>query len=437
MNVPAALNLWLAIPWEVRLATLFVLGVMAGALANVAIYRLAWHCRPIDPWFAPAPEAPPRRWWDRIPIVGWWGLRREAALHGTGFWLRPMAVELFFGVALAGLYAWEVGRMGLVHPLAPAWVGQANLHWLHAQFLAHAVVLWLVVTTSLIDIDEKTIPDALTVPGTLAGLILAATIPFALLPVPWRAWGPQGAQQIDFGFLTVVSPHVWRGWVQDLSRPSLLGAGLACWWLWCVALLHRTWYSRHGWCRAAALMLARLARSPSTPRILLMGAVGTLAIVAVWRQGGWHWVGLLSSLVGMAGGAAVVWIVRVLGTLALRREAMGFGDVTLMAALGTFLGWQGALMVFFLAPLAGIAIGVPTVLISRDSEIPYGPYLCLAAAAVIVFWARLWMVLEPHFLVLGVWIPVVVGVCLALLPVILVLLRLGRKVVAGVLAARQ
>ncbi len=429
MNLPAPWNVWLAISWEARLAVLFVLGLVAGALANVAIYRLAWHWRPIDPWFAPAPEAPPRRWWDRIPVVGWWGLRREAGLHGHGFWIRPMAVELFFALALVGLYAWEIGRLGLLHPQAPAWVGQVNLHRLHAAFLAHALLLWLVVTTSLVDIDEKTIPDALTVPGTLAGLLLAAAVPFSLLPVPWRGVGPQGVQQIEFGFLTLVSPHVWHGWVQDLGHPRLLAAGLACWWLWCVALLHRTWYSRHGWCRAAALMLARLARSPSTPRILLMGALGTLGIVAVWRYGGLHWVALLSALVGMAGGATVVWTVRVLGTLALRREAMGFGDVTLMAALGAFLGWQGILMVFFLAPLAGIAIGVPIVVLRRDSEIPYGPYLCLAAAGIVVFWARLWMAVEPYFLVLGVWIPVVVGVCLALLPVILVIIRLGRRVV--------
>lgn len=429
MNLPAPWNVWLAIPWEARLAVLFVLGLVAGALANVAIYRLAWHWRPIDPWFAPAPEAPPRHWWDRIPVVGWWGLRREAGLHGHGFWIRPMGVELFFALALVGLYAWEIGRLGLLHPLAPAWVGQANLHRLHAPFLAHALLLWLVVTTSLVDIDEKTIPDALTVPGTLAGLLLAAAVPFSLLPVPWRGVGPQGIQQIEFGFLTLVSPHVWNGWVQDLGHPRLLAAGLACWWLWCVALLHRTWYSRHGWCRAAALMLARLARSPSTPRILLMGAIGTLGIVAVWHYGGLHWVALLSALVGMAGGATVVWTVRVLGTLALRREAMGFGDVTLMAALGAFLGWQGILMVFFLAPLAGIAIGVPLVVLRRDSEIPYGPYLCLAAAGIVVFWARLWMAVEPYFLVLGVWIPVVVGGCLALLPAILVLIRIGRKMV--------
>ena len=43
------------------------------------------------------------------------------------------------------------------------------------------------------------------------------------------------------------------------------------------------------------------------------------------------------------------------GSLALRREAMGFGDVTLMAMIGAFLGWQAAVLTFFLAPFFGLA----------------------------------------------------------------------------------
>ena len=39
---------------------------------------------------------------------------------------------------------------------------------------------------------------------------------------------------------------------------------------------------------------------------------------------------------------------RLIGTFALRREAMGFGDVTLMMMIGTFLGWQACLILFFL-----------------------------------------------------------------------------------------
>ena len=42
-----------------------------------------------------------------------------------------------------------------------------------------------------------------------------------------------------------------------------------------------------------------------------------------------------------------MWAVRIIGTLTLRQEAMGFGDVTLMAMIGAFTGWQSTLLIFF------------------------------------------------------------------------------------------
>ena len=93
-------------PLEVRLAILFVIGAAVGSLVNWAVYALAYHPRAVGPWRRPATGAPPRRWFDRLPIVGWLGLRREAALHGTGFWVRPMLVELCIGLGFAALYWW-------------------------------------------------------------------------------------------------------------------------------------------------------------------------------------------------------------------------------------------------------------------------------------------------------------------------------------------
>ena len=104
------MNFILSLPLEVRLAALFVLGACLGAAVNLAVYQLAWYPRPISPWSRPDPAAPPRRGWHRLPIVGWLGLRREAALHGPGFWIRPLLVEVLTGVGLAWLYWWEVGR---------------------------------------------------------------------------------------------------------------------------------------------------------------------------------------------------------------------------------------------------------------------------------------------------------------------------------------
>jgi leader peptidase (prepilin peptidase)/N-methyltransferase len=104
---------------------------------------------------------------------------------------------------------------------------------------------------------------------------------------------------------------------------------------------------------------------------------------------------LAASLVGMAVGAAATWLAGVGGKILFKREAMGFGDVKFMAALGGFLGWQPVLLVFFTAPLVGAAVGVIHLLRTGEHHIPYGPFLSFAA-----FVAMLWG--GPIFSAVGV-----------------------------------
>jgi leader peptidase (prepilin peptidase) / N-methyltransferase len=411
-------NLIAAIPLEVRLVLLFALGTLLGSAANLAIYRLAWNRRSIGPWSAPPAAAPRRRALDRLPIFGWLGLRREAAIHGRGFWLRPMLLELLSGIALAALYWWEIGSLGLVpaaiQPALPAdWIVVA-----HQQYLAHMLLIWLMIVASLIDIDEKIIPDAVTVPGTILGLLLAAVLPWSLLPNFCSTW-------LDcpvFEFTKLTSPNPWPAQWGGFPQTGSLAMGLLCWGLWCLALLPRPWHRRHGWQRAVRLCWARVVREPVSRQIGLMGLLGAAAIAAVWYYDRANWVGLLSALVGMVATGGLVWIVRILGAAVLKREAMGFGDVTLMAMIGAFLGWQAGLMVFFLAPLAGLVLGLLQLMLAGENEIPYGPFLCLGALVVIIAWAPIWAWALGIF-ALGWFVPAIVLFCLALMPLLLGLLR--------------
>jgi hypothetical protein len=120
----------------------------------------------------------------------------------------------------------------------------------------------------------------------------------------------------------------------------------------------------------------------------------------------------------MVASGGIVWCIRIIGQATLQREAMGFGDVTLMAMIGAFLGWQAGLMIFFVAPFFGLAFGIFQAISSREWEIPYGPFLCLGALAVIVRWSVLWEGTRDIFAV-GWLLPSTLGVMLVLMALML------------------
>jgi leader peptidase (prepilin peptidase)/N-methyltransferase len=68
--------------------------------------------------------------------------------------------------------------------------------------------------------------------------------------------------------------------------------------------------------------------------------------------------------------------------IVLPREAMGFGDVKFMGAIGAFIGWQGVLFSLMVSSIIGSIVGVMLILMRRrewSSRMPYGPYIALAA----------------------------------------------------------
>ena len=74
---------------------------------------------------------------------------------------------------------------------------------------------------------------------------------------------------------------------------------------------------------------------------------------------------LLGSMLGLLVGGFVVWLTRILGSLAFGREAMGMGDVHLMVAVGAVLGAGPATIAFFLAPFFGMLLVLYMVIIAK------------------------------------------------------------------------
>ena len=416
------------LPLPLILGLVFLAGATLGAALNWAIYAWAWRPRPISPWSRADAEVskkdsakdsarkrpPPRRWSDRLPIVGWLGLRREAAIHGRGFWIRPLLVELLTGAGLAWLFHWEVVEQGLHAPLRVAGTLAVG------QFLVHTLLISLGIVASLIDVDDLVIPDEVTVTGAALGLLLATLFPTTLLPdgVGVGTW------------LTLASPQPWPEMLAPRPELASLAIALGCYWLWCFAVLPRPWYGRHGFTRGLQVCMARMLRGLWSPKSLAMIGIGTPAIVAMWYHGGAGWVGLLTSLVGLVVAGGLVWGVRIVGAVTLRREAMGFGDVLLMMMVGSFLGWQACLGVFFVAPFAGVVAGVLQLVLRGEQTIPYGPFLCLGTLAILLVWPSYWGRFEPIFGVPGL-VPSVLAACLIVMAVLLLLMRFVKEFVFG------
>ncbi|MEM6331475.1 MAG: A24 family peptidase [Planctomycetota bacterium] len=446
-------------PLVFRLAVVFVASAFVATLLNAAIYAWSWAPRLVSPWQKTAEGVAPRGWLDRLPVVGWLWLRRDSAVLGRRFWVRPLGIELGFAAGLAALYWWEVDRLGLIAPqveelfraagVAPPAVHAASLAWpLHCQFFCHAVLAALMTIATFIDFDERIIPDQVTTPGTLAGLILATLAPLCLLPsvqprmqppvagqalmidaggepVPMIA--PGGAGRVYLEPTHPAAPGRVAQWQQGRPNRFSLLVGLGCFGLWCLALTDRHWPCRGPWFRRVddklKLVLARVRRDLSNSPLRETLAAGLLLVGIVWLIGGRHWQGLLTSLVGMVGGGLVVWAVRIIGSAVLRREAMGFGDVTLMMMVGAFIGWQPCPLIFFFAPVAGIFLALVNLLLRGDKAIPFGPFLCLATVVVLVGWGPVWARGQILYGV-GWLVPAVLVVCFVLLGVLLGLLQL-------------
>ncbi|HET7040499.1 MAG TPA: prepilin peptidase [Gemmatimonadales bacterium] len=95
-------------------------------------------------------------------------------------------------------------------------------------------------------------------------------------------------------------------------------------------------------------------------------------------DGGFQGIG--QALLGAAVGFALLYAVAVAGKAVFKEEAMGGGDIKMMAMVGAFTGWTGVLLTIFLGSLLGTLIFVPLHLIGKKKLVPFGVFLALGAA---------------------------------------------------------
>lgn len=72
--------------------------------------------------------------------------------------------------------------------------------------------------------------------------------------------------------------------------------------------------------------------------------------------------GIMATIGGIVGSGIILWLA-MLAEAALRKQAMGFGDVVFLGMIGTFCGWQGAIFSLFGGAIIGVFIGIPLMML--------------------------------------------------------------------------
>lgn len=95
----------------------------------------------------------------------------------------------------------------------------------------------------------------------------------------------------------------------------------------------------------------------------------------------------ISNLIGGLVGAGIFLAITLIGGIIAGKEAMGFGDVKFMGALGLFFGWMNiigiSVIAFLLAAIISIIL-IVTKIRKTDEYIPFGPFIVIASIIVML-----------------------------------------------------
>lgn len=366
------------------LILLTVWGACVGSFLNVVIYRVPVGLSVVSPPSRCPGCEKKLAAYDNVPVLGWLWLRGKCRYCKMNISPQYPLVEaatalLFFGLTYA-YYFTDLRDVFATRGVGESWsVLAVHLVLLSCMIAATMIdaklyiiplsLTWLAAAVAIVALPGSVamgwvLPEALAVGrsfemlipvtdqiglafGGSAGLVVAIVLlRMKMLPLSFNEEVPlpEGADPDDPN-LILVYPHPRKEIGKELLFLSFPVVGAAVGW----GLGHAvTW-------------------TPS-PLISVIGGV----------------------LLGYLGGGGIVWATRVLGTLGFGKEAMGLGDVHLMAAVGAVIGWRDTTLAFFIAPFFGIiaaviTAGVAALVKGRVRVIPYGPYLC-AATLVVMVW---------------------------------------------------
>ena len=383
----------MVVPDWIWFTFIFAFGCCIGSFLNVVIYRL-----PRDKSIVTPPSACPGcgrniRFYDNIPLISWILLGRKCRFCKAPISPRYFIIELVTGLTFLGLfiiYFCSDIRVSVPPFLQGGWL----------IYLLHIIMLAALISSSAIDLELWIIPLSICWLVTIIGLIGSTA----------------GAYFIDFNVIR-------DNWLLPNASANTgalaLGAtaGLVVSLILLLTGLIKRSYESEETEKDVDVSEKIGETKKDTPEkpdfsdegnfnhrfealreIIFLLPIIILSLVALWFCNNiepvrmW-WLdfsqrpviaGLLGSIWGYFVGCGIVWGVRIFGTLAFGKEAMGLGDVHLMGAAGAVIGPVFVVIAFFIAPFFGLAWAGFQMFFKKIRQIPYGPFLSLGILIVII-----------------------------------------------------
>jgi leader peptidase (prepilin peptidase)/N-methyltransferase len=342
--------LWGRVPFHFWSVVFFVIGSMVGSFLNVCIYRMPLEQSVITP----RSHCPNCKysipWLLNLPLVTWLYLRGKCANCGQPISIRYFLVELLTGLTF--MTTW----MAFGHRS----VGLA---------IVYSIVLAGFIVATFIDIEHIIIPDEITIGGIVAGFLLSALVP-ALHHTAVHAEALKGS------FFGIV---VGGGLVYLILRGGKLAFGKEKVEL---APESRIIFKETSLQLPDKELKYEEIFYRKSDYIQLQAKTVELQDRCYWNMTITLTPAQLKIGEETLNPEEVPHMEVVTSELILPREAMGFGDVKFMAAIGAFLGWQATIFSLMVSAVLGTIVSLGAIGIRRaewSSRIPYGPYIALAA----------------------------------------------------------
>lgn len=380
-------------PHWVWLTFITILGANVGSFLNVVVYRLpAGISLVTPPSRCPHCEHLLSMWrLENVPVLGWLWLAGKCRKCKAPISIQYPLVELLTAILFGGSYILFYMVEGWRPPMGN--VGFAFIDT-YPLFIAWLVMIAALIAATLIDAKLYIIPLGITWVIALVGIVVLPIATYFSLP----GMGEVG-QTIRFEpFVPVVGMTgamvAWGGAVGLILAIVLLRLGIIP-------------DSFEGECdddeldENGELPPLKHPRRVAIKECMFVGfpLLGMLVGHFIASRGmidqtyfldkPWYFV-LAGCTLGYIVGGGAIWACRILGTLAFNKEAMGLGDVHLLAAIGVVLGWHEVVFLsIFIAPILAIlmtaALAIAASLKNGVARvIPYGPYLAGAALIVLL-----------------------------------------------------